>query len=197
MVAELDTQEPAEDAIFAEVHGSRYTLAQGAPICRGKLFEDFGYLANTAAAEEVLNGSYLPPPDCDAATRDLFAEVAAIRQKIPPDSVSHIITLEQWKRYWKIVNEETSSSESGIHFGHYIVGSRSDIIPHYHAARVTVVLAHAIQLERWSRGMSVMLEKTLGVTLVTKLRAILLMEADFNATNKILYGVRMMGHARS
>ena len=123
MVAELDTQEPVEDAIFAEVHGSRYTLAQGAPICRGKLFEDFGYLANTAAAEEVLNGSYLPPPDCDAATRDLFAEVAAIRQTIPPDSVSHIITPEQWKWYWKIVNEETSSSESGIHFGHYIVGS--------------------------------------------------------------------------
>ena len=42
-----------------------------------------------------------------------------------------------------------------------------------------------------------MLKKTLGVTLVTKLRAILLMEADFNATNKILYGVRMMGQARS
>jgi hypothetical protein len=58
---QLDTQEPVEDAIFAEVHGSRYTLAQGAPICRGKLFEDFGNLANTAAAEEVLNGSYLTP----------------------------------------------------------------------------------------------------------------------------------------
>jgi len=57
MVAELDTQEPVEDAIFAEVHGSRYTLAQGALICREKLFEDFGYLADTAAAEEVLNGS--------------------------------------------------------------------------------------------------------------------------------------------
>jgi hypothetical protein len=33
-----------------------------------------------------------------------------------------------------------------------------------------------------------MLKKTLGVTLVTKLRAILLMEVDFNATNKIIYG---------
>jgi hypothetical protein len=34
-----------------------------------------------------------------------------------------------------------------------------------------------------------MLEKTLGVTLVTKLQAILLMEGNFNATNKIVYGV--------
>jgi hypothetical protein len=41
-----------------------------------------------------------------------------------------------------------------------------------------------------------MLKKTLGVTLVTKLRAILLMEVDFNASNKIIYDVRMMGQAR-
>ena len=61
---------------------------------------------------------------------------------------------------------------------------------------MSVTLAHAIQLERWSRGLSVMLEKTLGVTLVSKLRAILLMEADFNATNKIVYGDRMMKNVR-
>jgi hypothetical protein len=41
-----------------------------------------------------------------------------------------------------------------------------------------------------------MLEKTLGITLVTKLRAILLMEADFNATNKIVYGNLMFTNAR-
>jgi hypothetical protein len=41
-----------------------------------------------------------------------------------------------------------------------------------------------------------MLKKTLGVTMVTELRAILLMEADFNASNKIIHGVRMMGQAR-
>ena len=82
--------------------------------------------------------------------------------------------------------------ESGLHLGHYIVGCKSNLITHYHAARVSVTLAHAIKLKRWSRGLSVMLEKTLGVMLVTKLRAILLMEGDFNATNKIVYGSRMI-----
>jgi hypothetical protein len=67
---------------------------------------------------------------------------------------------------------------------------------HYHAARVLVILAHAIQLERWSCVLSVMLEKTLGITLVSKLRAILLMKADFNASNKIVYGIRMMQNFR-
>ncbi len=59
-----------------------------------------------------------------------------------------------------------------------------------------VTLAHAIQLEWWSQGLSVMLEKTLGVTLVTKLCAILLMEGDFNAGNKMVYGVGMLKNAR-
>ena len=41
-----------------------------------------------------------------------------------------------------------------------------------------------------------MLEKVMGNKLINKLRAILLMEADFNATNKIIYGERMLDNAR-
>ncbi len=196
LVTELSTQGPVEDAIFLEVHRTHYTLAKEAPICSSKLFDDFGYIANTPASKAVLDGMYLPPLNSDKATKELFGKIAAIKKIIPKDSVSPVITPVQWKQYWAIVNKETSSSESGLNFGHYIVSCKSDIIAHYHAAQVTVVLAHAIQLKRWSRGLSVMLENTLGVILVTKLRVTLLMEADFNAPNKIIYGVRMMGQAR-
>jgi hypothetical protein len=41
-----------------------------------------------------------------------------------------------------------------------------------------------------------MLEKMFGVRLVSKLRAILLMEADFNAMNKEVYRGWMMDNAR-
>jgi hypothetical protein len=41
-----------------------------------------------------------------------------------------------------------------------------------------------------------MLEKMFGVHLVSKLCEILLMEADFNATNKEMYGVRMLDAAQ-
>jgi hypothetical protein len=41
-----------------------------------------------------------------------------------------------------------------------------------------------------------MLEKMFGVCLVSKLRVILLMEADFNAMNKEVYGVRILDTAR-
>ena len=41
-----------------------------------------------------------------------------------------------------------------------------------------------------------MLEKIPGCHLVTKLLSILLMEVDFNCTNKIIYGNRMLESAR-
>ncbi len=41
-----------------------------------------------------------------------------------------------------------------------------------------------------------MLKKMFGVCLVSKLRAILFMEADFNTMNKELYGVHMLEEAR-
>ena len=41
-----------------------------------------------------------------------------------------------------------------------------------------------------------MLEKVPGCTLISKLRSILLMEADFNCVNKIIFGSRMLGNVR-
>ena len=41
-----------------------------------------------------------------------------------------------------------------------------------------------------------MLGKMYGCTLVSKLRVILLMEADFNFSNKMIYGVRMMNNVK-
>jgi hypothetical protein len=40
-----------------------------------------------------------------------------------------------------------------------------------------------------------MLEKIFRCSLITKLRLILLMEADFNATNKTIHGIRMLTNA--
>jgi hypothetical protein len=41
-----------------------------------------------------------------------------------------------------------------------------------------------------------MLQKVFGCALITKLQSILLMEADFNTTNKIFYGQRMLDVVR-
>ena len=131
---ELMTQDTVEQSIFTKVHEKQYTLAGKAPICNGELFQDFGYTANTPASQVVLDSTYVASKDSDLATKELFAEIAAIRWCIPENSVSIIITPEKWMQYWKVVNEETSSLESGLHFGHFIVGCKLDIISHSHKA---------------------------------------------------------------
>lgn len=83
-----------------------------------------------------------------------------------------------------------------LHFGHYISGAQSDQISDFHALKTSLAIVHGIAFARWSKGLCVIFEKVMGVRLINKLRAILLMEADFNAANKIIYGERMMDNVR-
>ena len=95
------------------------------------------------------------------------------------------------------MKERTASSFSGRHFGHYKAASHSDfLLPEVHAKTIELVTKTRATPERWSKGLSVMLEKIAGVALVTKLRAILLMEADFNFHNRLIFGDRMMKLSR-
>ncbi len=94
------------------------------------------------------------------------------------------------------MKEDTSLSPSGLHFGHYIAGGDCNFIYQFDALQVSLALKKGIALERWENRLLVMLEQMFGVRLVSKLQDILLMEADFNATNKEVYVVRMLEEAR-
>jgi hypothetical protein len=195
-VLDFDTKEAVQDAIFNEVHRKRYNMAEEAPICQGTLRGQFGYTATSPTAQSVLDGTYNFSPDMDNATRELFEEIAHIRSKVPTDSVNGLILRECWQQRWKKVKEDTSLSQFSLHFGHYIAGTDCDYISQFHALLVLLALKKGIALERWSNGLLVMLEKMFGVRFVSKLHAILLMEADFNAMNKEVYGVWMLDNTR-
>ena len=106
------------------------------------------------------------------------------------------MTKDNFILHWKKAKEETSSAYSGLHFGHYKAGTASAYISHFHALKATLIMHHGIVLERWAQGLSVMLQKLYGCSLITKLRSILLMEADFNGANKLVFGSWMLEKAR-
>ena len=64
------------------------------------------------------------------------------------------------------------------------------------AKQVILIICTGCPPKRWSRGLTVMLEKIVGLALVNNLRAILLMEANFNMHNKIIFGKRMLDWRR-
>lgn len=195
-ISEYNTQSEVQHMIWDKIHRERYHLAEEAPICQGYLRGEFGYNANTPAGDAVLNGTYSPPMDTHAGTQLLFKAIGHLRQCIPPNSVTQIITRQDWQYTWKHKQESTSSSQSGLHFGHYVSGADSDMISDVHALKTSIALHNGIALTRWKSGLCVMIEKSPGVKLISKLRAILLMEADFNAANKIIFGQRMMTNVR-
>jgi hypothetical protein len=195
-LTEHATQESVQQAIFDNIHCKRFYLAEAAPACNGRLRGLFGYNATTITAKRILEEIYPYPDDFDQATREICEECARIRLLVPKNSLNLSITRHDWRRQWKGRRESTSSSESGLHFGHYIAGCDSDHIAQFHALKATLIINRGIVLDRWARGLSVMLEKIFGCALITKLRSILLMEADFNSTNKIIYGQRMLQTVR-
>jgi hypothetical protein len=196
-IIEHTTQEAVENAIWQEIHGKRFYLAEQAPVCQGLLRGSFGYMANTKAAQEVLDGTYVPEEDMHEGTMDLFDEIVNLRAVIPKDSVNCLVKHPLWRKKWKKKREETSSSESGLHFGHYIAGADSDLILYCHALLAWIALRKGYSPSRWECALSCMLEKVAGCSLVEKMRAILLMEADFNFMNKMIVGDRMLNNARN
>ena len=157
-VLDFNTEEAVQEAICNEVHRKQYNLAEEAPICQGALHDQFGYTATSPTAQFVLDGTYKFPSDMDAATRELFEEIAHIQGMVPSDSVHGLILQERWQQWWNNVKEDTSSSQSGLHFGYYIKGTDYDYISQFHMLQVSLALKKGIALEQWLKGLSVMLE---------------------------------------
>jgi hypothetical protein len=193
---EYTGQEEMQEAIWDNIHRKRFHLAKLAPLCQEPLHGTFGYNAICQTSQEILNRMYEYPPEFDEATKEILQECALIRLKIPVSAIKMLITKNYWENHWGKAKEETSSSVSGRHFSHYKAGLCLAYISHLQSLFASLIVRRGIVLEHWSQGLSVMLEKIFGCALTTKLWSILLMEADFNAANKTIYGIRMLANVR-
>ena len=107
-------------------------------------------------------------------------------------------SLEKWISWSqrKIFNttggRQKPFSFSRVHFGHYKAAAKSEYLSRIHALKLSLIAKTGCTPERWKRCLAVMLKKIAGVALVTKQRAILLLEADFNCHNKLIFGKRML-----
>jgi hypothetical protein len=90
---------------------------------------DFGYNAATRVAADILEGRFTYPEEFDQAKKELCEECALIHKIIPKNLVRIKMTKEDYRAHWKCAKEETSSSCSGLHFGHYIAGIESSKLP--------------------------------------------------------------------
>ena len=172
----------------------RFDLAHSAPVTLSSLSTKLGYLSDTEFAAELLGGRAKIPADVDARTALVLKEICRLGMRLRTDDGEEItVSPDDFRKYWKKAREETSSSTCGIHFGHYRAATKSDKITKFLSQKVTVIARTGLPPERWGNGLQVMLEKIAGIALVNKLRAILLMEADYNFFNKWAFGHQAIG----
>ena len=191
----VDTKEGMEDSA-SRFFMDRFSAADSADVCNGALFELLGYSANTETAVEILEGRFVPPADTPASTRLILEEVGRIWAKMGTSEVDIVVTREDFQYYWRRKKERTSSSYSKVHIGHYASCAHSDFLSEVLAKKLTLITSTGATPERWASGLTVILEKVAGIALITKMRAILLMEADFNFHNSLIFGKRMLDLAR-
>lgn len=177
--------------------GQRYKLGARSPLSMGKLAEDIGQFAENEAAERILDGTYDFPPGTDGVLIELLKEAARIRVEYDTSTIAPArVTVEDFTDYWHSAREKTSSSDSGRHFGHYIAASDDPELAILHTESLNISARHGTPLDRWKGALTVLLEKVMGNILIEKLRAICLLEADFNWWLKMTFARKMMGDIR-
>lgn len=197
-VLTFDTQEGGVEAAAAAELNPRFRLSATAPIFDSPLMDYVGLLGEKPAVKEILNGTFIFPPGTDRWTIAIMHEACNIFQKMSPEDIVDLVSKDDFQEYWTTAREMTSSSHIDLHFGIYMANSeRSDKLSLLHACKLSLAAKLGITLDRWHKALTVLLEKTFGCMLITKLsRAICLLEANYNWLMKLVYTKRMMDNAR-
>jgi len=88
-----------------------------------------------------------------------------------------------------------SSSYLGLHYGHYKASVDCPRIAKFHALITEMAFQQGYSLSSWQSSLQVLLEKKPGSIHITDFHALGLLEADFNASMKILVGHWMVQQA--
>ena len=131
------------------------------------------------------------PEGVDEYTRS-FIEMMKACASSGQGNILTVFTKEDFQSFWKKCNDCTSSSILGLHYGHYKAAADNDHLSKLHTIQMQVITKASHSLAHWHKGLSCMLENVMGVIVVDKLWAILLMEADFNTFNGIIFAKCMI-----
>lgn len=194
---EKDSQAKVEQHTMA-MCSARFRLTEGTPLRVEPMRSALGpFAVHTEMAKAILQGTYVVLEQTDQFTKEFINTIQACAPQDPDLRLSCTITKEDFQHFWKKSRERTSSSISGLHYGHYKAAAEDDLLSKIHALMTELAVVGGSPFTRWQKGLSCMLEKSPGVIKVDKLRVILLMEADFHFFNGLMFAGRMMRQAEA
>ena len=152
---------PVEKATMDSNRG-RYSKCLETPPMQPPFVQDFGYVGDTPAADQVLNGSYVPPPEMNERLQELlkFARRPDNVPENPP--CQQFITTEDHQQAWKKAKEKTSAGMSGITFAMFKAAALHPLLASLDAAVRNIAYVSGLVYKRWQQGLNAMLLKNPG-----------------------------------
>ena len=181
VAVEIRTEEDAIQRVSTEaeiIHHagetltSCYRMAYSAPMCDSTIFDDIGFLGDTAAAREILEGTYTFPPGTDKFTINLLQEASKIFTTTSLHKIATMVTMDDFQHWWRKADVNIQSSESGLHFDHYKAISYNNDLSALQVAKFNLAIVSGQPLLRWGNGVTVLLEKVFGEIFVEKRQGI-------------------------
>eukprot|EP00956_Cyclotella_meneghiniana_P028224 scaffold65021_cov87-Cyclotella_meneghiniana.AAC.11 len=167
----------------------RFQLARDAPICNGALFDEFGYLGDILQVQGQFSRAHM------IIHLKWMSIHACYARNSTPQEISNYVSSEDFQYFWQHADEFIQSSYSHIHFGHCKAIAHDRYLSSLEASKLSLAATTGIPMDRWGSALTVLLEKEFGNIYLEKMRAICLLEADFNWLNKLIFAERMMDQA--
>ena len=191
---ECTNKKEIESALF-DVNEAKYQASATTPFLQQPLVECFGYRSSEPANSEVLDGTFIAPPNTDPYAKlllhhlcrpdDATVTTAASTRATDYNPVEEISVTDHIKG-WKKAKERTSAGASGLTFAMYKAHTKRDRLARFDAHQRSFAYKTGFAYRRWKKGINVQLLKRKRDYRAEKLRTILLLEADFNINNKVI-----------
>ena len=190
-----------------ERNRQHFNQASETPLKDPKVMEELGWMTESDWCETLLESQEHPTAKSRIQS-DIAQEFLRQFQCLVYTEMDATITLEEFKLGFKSWNENTSTSPSERHLGHYKAllapdtwnkekdGSNpGERILCIHHRIVQIALMMGIQPPRWNTCISCILKKDPGSPKLSCLRIIYLYEADLNLTLKMLWFQKLVPFA--
>ena len=179
------SKDDIEDACIRE-NSQRFSQSANTPFMQPPLVNDFGYLAETEAAEQVLRRCYELPDGTDYYAGLLIDQLYCpweVTQTIP---ITAEITTAEHIKAWQRQDKRTSSEPTGLSFNHYKAASKDPTLAAFDATLRNIPYANGFAPDIWKNITDVEILKKAGVYDIHLMRTIQLMNAELNLNNKKL-----------
>ena len=183
--------------------------AEGTLFTTNDITKHFEYEGTTTDVRNLLEGD-LEIDNYNEVTEGAIALLTKLSNKPNMTNFDDHISFEDFKKALRKWNENTSTSPSGRHLGHYKClldtdhcdtkynevnkDPRENILKVYYHI-ILSALNTGTSIKRWQNCTTTMIEKIPGCSRVNKLRVIHLYEADYNIILKLIWARKLVWHA--